>query len=88
MGVIAIFLAKLVDPIGGITALVVGALFGGRIGLVTGAIAGAVVLEVMLQSMQEGREFSIGIVLIGVVAMACWAAVGTFAIRPLFARRG
>ena len=83
MGIVAVFIAKLLDPFGAIIALVVCTLFSSRSVMLWGAIVTAVIVEILLSSMQMARTFSLLYFVVGVFAMAAWVALGHLGIRKL-----
>ncbi len=86
MIVLAIFLAKLLSPIGGVVALAIGCVNGSRWMIGAGAIGGAVVSELILKTAQFTYSFQPAVFLIGVIAFAIWAALGNILVRRLFAK--
>ena len=85
MGLLAFFLAKLLDPIGGLIALAIGILGPSKWMIPTGAIVGAVVVEFLLNASQVTRQFNLSVFLIGILALSVWAAIGNVFVRRLLA---
>jgi hypothetical protein len=87
MVIVATFIAKLLDPIGAVIALLLGALISSRGVLFWGAFVPAIIVEMLLSATQVTRSFSMGTFVVGVLAMAVWVAIGHFGVRKLL-RRG
>ena len=81
MAVIFIFFVKLLSPIGGGVALLVGCINKSRWMIAVGAIAGASVTELIVSAGDPIHRFFPLAFLIGVAAMAIWAAVGNIFLR-------
>ena len=78
---LAIFVAKLTDPLGVLIALAFGAFGRSKKSIVIGGLATAVIIEVLLLSKIDG--FAIGPFLLGVVAYSMWCAAGYLLFRRM-----
>ena len=84
MVILVIFLMKLLSLIGGLVAIVVGALASPKWIIAVAAFAGAMVSEVILQANQVTRTFDILEFVIALIAFAVWGAVGNLVVRRAF----
>jgi hypothetical protein len=84
---LAIFVAKLLDPFGGISAMILGAIGSTRLLIPIGALVGAIFSEILLNIVQSARGFDLAIFAIGFCAMMVWSAVGNLFLSKLVARR-
>ena len=87
MGILAVFFAKLLSPIGAVIALVLGAMAPSKWMILVGAIVAAMGSEMILQSVQAGREPNGAVFVISVFSFAIWAAIGNVFVRRVFSKR-
>ena len=80
---LAIFVAKLTDPLGVLIALAFGAFGRSKKSIVIGGLATAVIIEVLLLALSKIDGFAIGPFLLGVVAYSMWCVAGYLLFRRM-----
>jgi hypothetical protein len=80
--ILAVFIAKLLDPVGIIFAVGLGYLIGrGIVGVFVGAVVASVVVEIALSALQTFYSFNGATFVVGLVAYAVWSTLGAYLAR-------